>query len=232
MLERVKKDRLYKHIVDEITRLMLTGEMPPGYQLPTEQELAGQFGVSRTVVREAIKALSSQGLVDVSPGRGMVITQMPIETVTNSLHLLLKLEDHSFDHLLAARRILEVPLAGLAALNARPDDLKMLEKQLQKMRESVGDAEEFIQHDTAFHAQLAEATQNMVLRVLIQPIIRMLHVSREAASRVPDMPERALVYHEQIYQAVVAGDQVAAENSMRAHLDQVEQDITRARKQG
>jgi DNA-binding FadR family transcriptional regulator len=230
VFEQIKRDRLYKLIIDQITRAILLGEKRPGDQLPAEPELAEQFGVSRTVVREAIKALNVQGLVEVTPGRGTFITHPPIESVTQSLQLLLTLEDHPFDELMVARRILEVPLARLAAENLRASSLKALGLLVEEMRESLDDPEAFVNSDTAFHDELARATQNIVLSVMIKPIIAMMHASREIVARVPDMAARALHCHEAIYEACAQHDGDAAEQAMRDHLDKVAEDIARARK--
>jgi GntR family transcriptional repressor for pyruvate dehydrogenase complex len=232
MFEQLKKDRLYELIVDRIRQSILTGEMRPGHQLPTEPELSEQFGVSRTVVREAIRALRSQGLVEVTPGRGTFITQPPMETITNSLQILFTLEDRSPEELIAARRILEVPLARMAAENIQPAGIATLKNLLSHMRESVDDAEEFIHYDTEFHAELACATQNRVLMLMIEPILAMMRSSREAAMRVHDMAERALTFHDRIFAAMEMGDSEAAGQAMQEHLDQVAEDMERARRFG
>jgi GntR family transcriptional repressor for pyruvate dehydrogenase complex len=232
MFEPVTKDRLYQRIVDQITRAILTGKMNAGDQVPTETELAEQFAVSRTVVREAINTLKSRGLVEVTPGKGTFITQPPIDTVIDSLNVILELEDHSFDDLTVARRLLEIPIARLAALNANPNNLSALEDYLQKMEAATDDAEEFIHWDTAFHSELARATQNMVLAILVQPIVTMMESTREAVAHVPEMVERALGFHHKIFEAVRDGDEAAAENIMHDHLDQVSNDIAEARKRG
>jgi DNA-binding FadR family transcriptional regulator len=229
MFDHLRKDRLYKHIVERITQAVLTGKMHPGDQLPTEPELALQFGVSRTVVREAIKALHSQGLVEVTPGRGTFITQPRVETVTNSLQLLFTLEDHSAEELIVARRILEVPLARMAAETITDAGLATLKDLLDKMADSLDNAETFIDHDTQFHAEMARATGNRVLMVMIEPIIAMMQGSREAAMRVPDMAVRALTYHAKIYAALSAHNGDIAERCMRDHLSQVAADMQRAR---
>lgn len=222
------RDHLPEGIVDQITRAILTGQMRPGDQIPTETELAIQFGVSRTVVREATKALSLNGLVNVYPGRGTFIAQPPMKTVINSIHLMLKLEGHSFDDLMVARRLLEVPITRLAAGNAQPSNLETLAAYLQGMRDSLSDPEVFIREDTAFHAELARATQNVVLIVLVQPIVMILQGAREMLVRVPDAAGRALGFHEQIYHAVADKDGDAAEQGMRDHLAQVAEDVARA----
>lgn len=228
LFEPIEKDRFYKHIVHQITRSILTGQMQPGDQLPTEPELAEQFDVSRTVVREAIKALNMQGLVSVTPGRGTFITQPPIETVTNSLHMMLTFEDHPGDDLIVARRILEIPIVRLAAEHATTENIAALQEYLDGMRAAQDAPEDFIAHDTAFHAELARATQNAVLSVLIQPIIMLLQGTRETLVRVPSSVERALKHHERVFDAIKAGDADNAEQAMLAHLDQVEEDTDRA----
>jgi DNA-binding FadR family transcriptional regulator len=232
LFETLSKDRLYKGIVDQIIHSILSGKIRTGDQLPPEPELAQQFGVSRTVVREAIKALSLVGLVDVSPGRGTFVTQPPIETIASSLQLMFKLENHSFDDLLFARHILEVPIARLAAENAKPENAKALEANLRGMEGSLNNPEAFIKYDTSFHAELARATQNAVLGILVQPVMMMLLATRQALVRVPDMAERALAFHKRIYQAVLNKDSDTAEKSMRDHLTQVAEDLDRARKHG
>jgi GntR family transcriptional repressor for pyruvate dehydrogenase complex len=218
--------------VDQITRSILTGQMRPGDQIPTETELAEQSGVSRTVVREAIKALSLQGLVHSTPGRGTFISQPPLETVIDNLHLMLSLEDHTFDDLMVVRELLEVPIARLAARHAQPGNIEALATHLQGMRDYAHDQDGFIHHDTAFHAELARATQNVVLTILQQTISKMLRGARVMLVRVPDAANRALAFHEQLYQAVADADPNAAEQDMRDHLAQVAEDIARARQSG
>jgi DNA-binding FadR family transcriptional regulator len=228
--EPVTKDRLYRGIVDQVTEAILTGKMHPGDRLPTETELAEQFGVSRTVVREATQALRAQGLVDVSPGRGTVVTQPTFESVMASFQLMLKLEDHSFDDLMVARHLLEVPVARLAALHALPENLEVLARCNDGMASALEDPATYMVHDTQFHEELARATQNTVLSVLIQPLVLMLQSGRRIVVRVPGKAERSLECHRRIYRAVAAGDPDAAAGCMADHLEQIAKDRERARK--
>lgn len=229
MFEPLSRNGLYHKIVDQITESILTGRMRPGDQLPTETELAEQFNVSRTVVREAIKALSVQGLVQVTQGRGTFITQPPIEKVINSLQLLLTLDNHSFDDLMFARHLYEEPIARLAAQNATPDNLKVLKKCNDGMREAIGNAEQYMGFDVKFHSELALATKNTVLAVLIQPLFMMIQASRPIIATVPGKSERSLACHEKIYDAIAAHDPDAAVVAMREHLEQIARDRDLAR---
>jgi GntR family transcriptional repressor for pyruvate dehydrogenase complex len=219
--EPLTKERLSRGIVDQITEAILTGRMRPGDRLPTENELADQFGVSRTVVREATQALQAQGLVEVAPGRGTYVTHPTFESVMGSFQLMLKLEDHSFDDLLAARYLYEVPIARLAAEHALPENIGVLKACNEGMASALDDPTTYMEHDMQFHAELARATQNAVLSVLIQPLILMLQSSRPIVVKVPGKAELSLEAHWRIYEAVARGDGEAAAQCMRDHLDQI-----------
>jgi DNA-binding FadR family transcriptional regulator len=227
--EPLVKERLSRGIVDQITEAILKGKMHPGDRLPTESELADQFNVSRTVVREATQALRAQGLVQVTPGRGTFVTQPTFESVMRSFQLMLRLEDHSFDDLMAARNLYEVPIARLAAKYALPENLDVLRACNEGMAAALHDPKTYMEHDTQFHAELARATQNTVLSVLMQPLILMLQAGRPIVVRVPGKAERSLECHQRIYRAVASGDGDAAAQCMRDHLDQIAKDRERAR---
>ena len=235
---RLAKDGLYKGIVDQIGNLILLGELGPGDRLPTETEMAGQFGVSRTVVREAIKALGSRGLVQAVPGRGTFVAQPAPKEVVGALHLMLTLEDHSLEDLMVMRQILEIPTARLAAENACPAALDALTEDLWRMRAAMEggdggeegmDEEGFVHWDGAFHADLARATKNSVLSVYLQPVVLMQQAAREMVVRVPDVARRAYGFHERLLSAVKDADGDAAAQAMREHLAQVCEDINLAR---
>jgi GntR family transcriptional repressor for pyruvate dehydrogenase complex len=237
----LEKDSLYKGIVEQISNLILLGQIGPGDQLPTETEMAREFGVSRTVVREAIKALGGRGLIRSIPGKGTFVIQPATTKVVNELQVVLTLEDHSLEDLMAMRRILEIPTARLAAENACPASLEALTTDLEQMRMALEGStqgeerlrdEVFVHWDNVFHADLARATQNVVLRVYLQPVVLMLRAAREMVVRVPDVARRAYGFHERILRAVKDGDGDAAEAAMRAHLEQVSADIELARSRG
>src|SRR6202521_4071037 len=131
MYKVVRTSRLYEQIVQQIEDSILKGTLKAGDQLPAERELALQFGVSRTAVREAIKALHEKGLVDAFPGRGTFITSGKSNSMRQSLDRILKSgQADGSAHLVEIREILEPEIAALAA--ARADD-----QDLITMREAV-----------------------------------------------------------------------------------------------
>ena len=229
MFEQLSREPLYKGIVDQITQSIITGQMRPGDQLPSETDLANSFGVSRTVVREAVKALSSQGLVEVTHGRGTFVTQPSMDNIVSSLKLILSIDDHSFDDLVEARRLLEIPIAlyGNLAICMRPT--VFCPHCLEGQRDSFDDATAYMKHDVCFHTELAMATQNTVLSVLIQPLFMMLGASRPILVSVPGKAQRSLDAHQRILDAIESRNGSAAEDAMRSHIDQLAVDRERAR---
>jgi GntR family transcriptional repressor for pyruvate dehydrogenase complex len=225
----VGRDRLYEEVVHQITPLILNGHLKPGDRLPSEDELAQQFNVSRTVVRESVRFLIAHGLVEVTPGRGTFVTTPSLETAIQNMRLVLRVEIASLDDLVDTRRILEVPVARLAAMNATTASIDALSCYLDLMRSSMETPEDFVRHDTEFHHELARAAHNPILLILVQPIIMTMGVYRDAVSRVPDMVSRALQMHQGILQAVIEKDGNAAAQAMHNHIDQISEDIARAR---
>jgi len=120
----IQTSRLYEQIVQQIEDSILKGDLSEGSQLPAERDLAKQFGVSRTAVREAIKALQEKGLVDAFPGRGTFVTKGTSNSMRRYLDRLIKSgEPDGWAHVVEMREILEPEIAALAAVRATDQDL-------------------------------------------------------------------------------------------------------------
>src|SRR3981189_909570 len=120
----VKTSRLFEQIVQQVEDSILKGALKPGDQLPAERDLAQRFGVSRTAVREAVKALREKGLVEAYSGRGTFITDGTSHAVRQSLDLMVKIgQPEGSTHLAEVRAILEPEIAALAATRAQESDL-------------------------------------------------------------------------------------------------------------
>ena len=127
----VRTSRLYEQIVQQIEDSIVKGVLKPGDQLPAERELAQRFGVSRTAVREAVKALREKGLVEAYSGRGTFITDGTTQAVRQSLDLITKIgQPEGSTQLAEVRAILEPEIAALAAV-------RIQEPELATMREAV-----------------------------------------------------------------------------------------------
>jgi GntR family transcriptional repressor for pyruvate dehydrogenase complex len=209
------------------------GALPPGAALPSDAELARQFGVSRGVARECVRGLEERGLVTVKHGRGATVTQ-PSEWDPFSPDVLSALLDSPhgpriLGEYLECRHILEVEAVGLAAQRATEEDLAALSDALARMtttaqRAAVNPAAEELYHeaDIGFHRAVIAATGNRALGRMTEPIHRALAMARRPLAR-PDLRlERSIPEHRRILQAIAGGDARDARDAMAAHLRTVE----------
>ena len=225
MYNPIQSPRLYEQIVDQIETRILSGDLQPGDQLPAERELAEQFGVSRTAVREAIKTLHEKGLVDVLAGRGTFITDRTSQAMRHSIGRILRLsQGEGSGDLVAVRELLEPEIASLAATRASEDHLLAMQKAVEAMDAAMESPEEFIEADLDFHLALAEGTGNALIPFLIDPIVGLMREQRTRIFNVPGGPARGQMHHKRILEAVTRGDPEAARQAMRDHLKQVRED--------
>lgn len=223
------RERLYQEIVDQVQGLIASGRLKPGDRLPPERELAEQFHVSRTAVREAIKSLAEKGLVTVEVGRGTFVRQLSAENVVESMSFLLGQGVEGAQHLQSARLLLEVPIARLAAEHRSDEQAQALATLLAQMEATDPAAREFIDLDTEFHVALARATGNPVLEVLSRTVVAMLRDERGDTREMDSDMRRAVAGHREIVRCVAARDAAGAERAMAEHLGLVN-DMLEARR--
>ncbi len=228
MYQPVKRGRLYEQIVLQIESQILEGTLKANDRLPPERELAEQFGVSRTAVREAVKALTQRGLVAVYPGRGTFVIDRTAQALQHSIGLAARIGQAGggLSELMEVREILEPEIAGMAALRADAEHIDRMELAVAAMDAALDDADAFIEADLEFHLALAEGSQNQLIPKLINSIIDVLREQRKWIFGVDGGPERGQFHHKKILAAVRDGDECAAREAMRAHLAQVRDDST------
>ncbi len=225
MYQAIQSERLYQKIVEQIELRVLSGELKVGDQLPSERELGEQFSVSRTAVREAVKALREKGLVDVSPGRGTFIINSTSQAARGSLGLMMKIGQlESSSHLVEVREIFEPGTTALAAVRASQEEIAVMQAAIARMDACLTDATGYIEADFAFHRALAEASHNSLMPVLIDFIVDLLREQRLHIFQVPGGPQRGQYHHKRIVEAILRRDSAAAQEAMRLHLQQVRQD--------
>ena len=214
------RDRLYKQIADQIQGLIVARSLQPGDKLPSERELAEQLGISRTVVREAIRTLSVRGLVKVKPGCGTYVQAFSPEAAMASIELLLKLKHtpESLGNLYEIRRMVEIEIAGLAAERATDEDCAALEAALGGMVANTEDPKAFTDHDLAFHAALATATQNDLFSALLSPISNLWLDVILISYHAPGAAAEGVEYHREILDSIKQRHRERARRVMQAHI--------------
>jgi GntR family transcriptional repressor for pyruvate dehydrogenase complex len=221
----VRTSRLYEQIVQQIEASVLNGTLKPGDQLPAERELAQRLGVSRTAVREAVKALREKGLVEAYSGRGTFVTDGTTQAARQSFDLMVKLgQVEGSPHLAELRLILEPGIAAMAAERVEDEDLTAMREAVAVMERSQEDPEAYIEADLDFHLALAEAAANPLILSLIDSIVGLLREQRIKIFNVEGGPQRGQVHHKRILDAMERRDPEMARSAMRAHLEQVRQD--------
>jgi GntR family transcriptional repressor for pyruvate dehydrogenase complex len=225
MYTPIRAGRLYEKIVEQMETLILSGKLQPGDKLPPERELAEQFMVSRTAVREAMKALTHKGLIEVNPGRGTFVTDGTSQAVRHSLGLMMKFGlEEGTRHLVEVREFLEPEIAALAATRKKDEHLAAMRNAVAVMEGSLEDFGPFVEADLDFHLALAEASQNPFILMLIDTMVDQLRELRERIAQVQGGMQRAQLHHKRILEAVAAGDAEAAREAMRDHMRQVHDD--------
>jgi len=231
-----REQRLYERVVDKVLELISSGAWKPGFRLPPERELSEAFGVSRTVVREAVKALEARGILESATGSGVSVRQADFNIVSQSLQTYMQLanQDDFEIRLNEVRRVLEVEMVALAATRRTPEQLAQLRKICQQMRVSGNTAKQMAELDFHLHVTLAEATQNELFKVLLAPLINQLR--EQIILTWQDFPRPVDVVfeqHETIVAAVEAGDAEAGRQAMIKHLAfsrEVLEDISKSHK--
>lgn len=226
MFTKIEDATMSARVAQQIQQLIVENQLRPGERLPSEKALCDELGVSRTVVREAIRGLVAKGLLDVSPGRGGTTVRQPTpETTTESMLLYLTAGRGGldFEKVLEVRRVLEPGIAALAAQRRTEADLCALERLLEPIdvRDEAGETA-FRRQDQDFHEALARATHNDIFVLLMAAMSEwMLELRRKAAQvvrRAPHITKR----HWAIYECIRARDAAGATDAMIAHLDEAE----------
>ncbi|MBT8330348.1 MAG: FadR family transcriptional regulator [Desulfofustis sp.] len=204
---------LHEYIVD--------GELEPGTELPSESEMVEQIGVSKFVMREALRVAQSQGLVEISQGRRTRVADISIKPAAGLMNLALKRSNDLLLELTEARRTLEISMVQLAAKRRTDAQVKAMEETVAMMENHQGDLLLCVEKDIEFHEIMAQATGNRVFEMIHESIAELLSESRRETmlrSGV-DLP---VAEHRRVLDAIREQDPEEAVAAMSAHLDTAE----------
>ncbi len=224
----IERRRVYAQIAEQLLAQIGSRRLRPGDALPPERELTQTFKVGRSSIREALRMLESQGVIEPASGGAFVIANAanPLET---SLRLLFTLDEQAGMHdLFELRRIVECEAAALAAERHRDEHLGEMDAATAEMEASLlasGRGDSFIEADVRFHLAVAEATGNRLVLHTMHAVRDVLRRALVTVYTIPQSPESAVVEHRAIRAAVAAGDGGRARDEMRAHLGRVESDV-------
>ncbi len=206
-------------IIQQLRALIAQGAINPGDRLPSERALAEQFGVGRSVVREALLKLEFFGILKTRPQSGTTVEDMTSTGLSALISNMLSLADPKPADMVEARRVLEVETARLAAERADRAAIAAIRAAHESHVTSVANGEVTIESDVLFHLQIAEAAGNDVLHSMVSVFApRIISSAKESRTCENGRADRAVEEHAAILRAIERGDPEAAGHAMYRHL--------------
>ena len=192
-------------------------KLKPGDKLPNEMQLAELFGVSRPTVREAVKSLVSQNIIEIQRGKGTFVSQTP-GIANDPLGLDFVVDEDLHLSLIEVRLLIEPGVARLAAERGTPADIDRIGEYLHEMKNIVDRHEVGVGTELEFHRSIAEATENTVIMRLVPIIMDAIIRTYRDAPRTSEDHRQALIEHTEIFNTIKSRDKAAAYTAMERHL--------------
>jgi GntR family transcriptional regulator, transcriptional repressor for pyruvate dehydrogenase complex len=217
-----RREGLPNRVKSQLLKMISAGQLTPGDRLPPERELAVEMGVSRNVVREALRSLVDANVLQARQGAGVFVASLDMQSLMEPLELVLSLERASLHSLAQARLVIEPGIAALAAVHGSDDDISTLEALVAEgSTGGADDSTRLREIDVELHALIVRMAGNPFLIRIMESVGRLARSSRDFTNSFPRMRESAQVDHEHIVAALRARDAEAAREAMRLHLDHV-----------
>ncbi|WZH38452.1 MAG: FadR/GntR family transcriptional regulator [Microbacterium enclense] len=221
--KRGQIDRIGARVLEDLVELIVTGGIAIGEYLPPEQALCDEFGVSRTVIRECVKRIQEKGLVEVAQGRGTRVRPFNDWNVLDPLVFdSLVRHDESLgvlDEVSVVRAALEGVMAGEVAATGSAESRLQIEGHLHDMRRRQHDNPAFLEADMQFHLSVMAASKNQIAATIARSFfVRPRQSARWDGNNPVDAVPRTLAEHERVFEAIEAGNAVAARVAMEEHI--------------
>ncbi|GGH81889.1 GntR family transcriptional repressor for pyruvate dehydrogenase complex [Pullulanibacillus pueri] len=227
--KKIKSKKIYEVVIDELLQMISTGKLRPGDKVASVQQLAENFQVGRSAIREALSALRVMGLVEMRQGEGTYIREHSPRALAEAMFNTLLMKEEDIKELLEVRKILEVGAVSAAAQHWNEHDLLTLETALEEMQ-TAGNEELGEKADFAFHMAIAKASQNSLLVHLMTNVSEiMVEAMRETRKlwlfSQETTVEKIYQEHREIFQAVKERNATLAQERMLSHLERVEETL-------
>jgi len=212
-----------KQAVDRLRDLIVQGEFSAGERLPPERVLARELGVSRSTLREAIRALVVMNVLVSRHGDGTYVSSLEPDLLAEPFELMVSLSDESLFDLFEVRRVLETACAGLAAERISDEELVQFDRILEHSEAARDDPEELLDRDVELHAAIVRATRNPLLIRIMSGVGALALAGRRRTMSLPGVADRSLADHARIVGALRRRSPETARAAMEAHLAHVEE---------
>ncbi|WP_175412989.1 FadR/GntR family transcriptional regulator [Clostridium sp. AWRP] len=222
MFTPIKNTKVYEHVIVQIENMIMDGTLKRGDKLPSERELVDNFKVSRTSIREALRALQVIGLIDSRQGEGNFIKQSFEDSLFEPLSIIFMLQGGKPEEIMEVRKIIEVRTAAIAAEKINDEQLGNLERLANAFKTSK-DEKDNVELDKQFHYQIAQVTENFLIKNILNSMSFLMDsFLKEARGKILVNEGNLSVLaaqHIKIYEAIKNHDAKMASEEMKKHLD-------------
>ncbi|MFA7183466.1 MAG: FadR/GntR family transcriptional regulator [Victivallales bacterium] len=221
MFKPVENKKVYQQVADQIQNMILDGRLKAGDKLPAERDMAELFQVSRTSVREAVRALEILGLVECRQGDGNFIRKEFDTGFFEPLSIMFKLHNGNALELFKVRKMLEIEAVSLAVERVNDAQRKELKSILEQLT-AAGNEEEKVKLDAEFHFKIIEISDNYLLKCFYNAVSTLMKSFISDARKIflkAEKSRKLSTLHRDILEAIISGDKTRAVNSLSKHFD-------------
>jgi GntR family transcriptional repressor for pyruvate dehydrogenase complex len=215
--------RLGQVVIERLSEAILDGRLKPGDPLPSEGQIAAACGISKQIAREAIRDLAAMGVIQIQQGKVARVRSLNAEPLGRFFRFAVRANKEGLGEAVEMRRLLEPPIARLAALRRSTDDIARLDAILERMQDAMLDVPAWIEADLDFHETIAEMSGNRLLRLQmrgLRPILQDVMQLFNARRKRPAAEWReTLDRHSRVVAAIKSGDGDAAFRAMEHHFE-------------
>ncbi len=220
--KNIKRSSTVERIVENLITLIKNQSLGPGDKLPSERQLCETIGVSRPILREALKALQVMNIIDIRQGAGAYVKGLDPEDVVEHLDIVFHLDSSLYRDLYDARRVLEADLARMAAARISDEELAAMEENIRQAEIEMDNEEQFFAKDLELHEMIMKASGNRIIPVFMQSINKLALMLREKTNALPNVRRNTIRDHELILNAFKARDPEMVAQAMGEHISNVE----------
>ncbi|MDD5599370.1 MAG: FadR/GntR family transcriptional regulator [Victivallaceae bacterium] len=227
MFKSVENKKVYQQVVDQIQNMILGGRLKAGDKLPAERDMVKLFQVSRTSVREAVRALEILGLVECRQGDGNFIRKEFDTGLFEPLSIMFKLHNGNALELFKVRKMLEIEAVSLAVERVNDAQREELKSILEKLA-AAGSEEEKVKFDAEFHFKIIEISDNYLLKCFYNAVSSLMKSFISDARKIflkAEKSRKLAALHRDILEAIVSGDKTQAVDAIRKHFDFVIENV-------
>ena len=211
-----------ERIVENLINLIKTHSLQMGDKLPSERQLCEIIGVSRPILREALKALQVMNIIDIRQGAGAYVKSLEPKDVIEHLDIVFHLDSSLYHDLYEARRVLEAAVAGMAAKNISDSEIKAITENVRQAAAHIEDEQLFLERDLELHEMIMRSAGNRIIPVFMQSINKLAMLVRKQTNTHLKIRQNTIKDHKLIIQALKSRDSAKAAQAMEQHIANVE----------